>query len=115
MNEMLFFHGRSEEAVLYDALMQRLESALGPFDVIVQKTQITLRTNRVFGCVSPGPKGCIVVTFGLPSRIASERIHQASEPYPNRWTHHIRIYAEDELDEELIDWLKAAYAFASRK
>lgn len=115
MDKMLFFHGRPSEAALYDALMQRLESALGPFDVIVQKTQITLRTSRVFGCVSLGPRGCIVVTFGLPSRVASERIHQASEPHLNRWTHHVRIYVKDELDEELIDWLKAAYAFASRE
>ena len=68
MDKMLFFHGRPSEAALYDAFVQHLRSALGPFDVIVQKTQITLRTSRVFGCVSLGPRGCIVVTFGLPSK-----------------------------------------------
>ena len=115
MNEMIFFNGRPIEASLYETLIERLGEGLGAFDVIVQKTQITFRTNRVFGCVSLGPKGCIIVTFGLPSRVASERIFHASEPHPNRWTHHVRISDKAEIDEELLGWMKAACAFASRE
>ena len=115
MDEYFFFNGRPREAELYQTLKRALAEALGEFDVLVQKTQITFRTSKVFGCVSLRTKGCIVLSFGLPSRVASERIWQAVEPYPNRWTHHVRIRDEAEIDDELLGWMQAAYAFASQK
>ena len=43
------------EVVCFDsgkALLQALYSRLGPFDVDEQKTQITFRAPKVFGCIS---------------------------------------------------------------
>ncbi len=42
-------------------------------------------------------------------------IFQAVEPYPNRWTHHVIIQSAEEIDEELMGWVQAAYAFAQNK
>lgn len=112
---MSLFDGKPGEAALYEALLQALRSRLGPFDVDEQKTQITFRTPRVFGCVSLKGKNGLIVTFGLPSRVASSRIWQAVEPHPNRWTHHVRIRDEAEIDDELLQWLQAAYVFAQTK
>ena len=39
----------------------------------------------------------------------------AVEPYPNRWTHHVVVSRLEELDEELMDWLREAYDFAQNK
>ena len=38
----------------------------------------------------------------------------AVEPYPNRWTHHVTA-AADEIDGELMDWLREAHDFALLK
>ena len=43
------------------------------------------------------------------------RIDIATEPYPNRWTHHVLVSSLDEIDEELMGWLKEAAVFASVK
>lgn len=115
METEFFFAGKPHEAALYEVLAQQLRQRLGPFDVLVQKTQLALRTGRIFTCVSLRGKGCIVVTFGLPARVASARIWQAVEPHPNRWTHHVKVYSSEEIDDELLGWLQAAYDFASRK
>ena len=37
------------------------------------------------------------------------------EPYPGRWTNHVLLSREDEIDEELMDWLREAYDFAESK
>ena len=36
-------------------------------------------------------------------------------PYPNRWTHHFVLSREEEIDDELMDWVKQAAAFAAIK
>jgi hypothetical protein len=55
------------------------------------------------------------VTFGLEHKAESPRIDIATEPYPNRWTHHLLISKPDEIDEELMGWIKEAAEFATVK
>ena len=52
--------------------------------------------------------------YGLTHRF-SEDIDVAVEAYPNRWTHHVMIGAEDEIDGELLSWIVEAAAFAAYK
>lgn len=114
-----FFAGHENLAERYAELRERLAAQLPPFSETVQKTQITWRNCHVFLCISlPRRKrdsGALLLSFGLPYRIVSDRIWQAVEPYPNRWTHHVLLHEWQELDEELIGWLQAAYAFSEQK
>lgn len=41
----------------------------------------------------------------------SPRIDVATELYPNRWTHHILVSEIEEIDDELMGWVKEASAF----
>ena len=107
-----FFAGKPMEAALYRRLLERMFSELPSFEIKVQKTQITFINPRVFACVSLKWKNTLTVTFGLPSKAESPRIFAASEPYPNRWTHHVKIKTPEEIDEELMEWLKSAHAFS---
>ena len=61
------------------------------------------------------PDPFLTITFGLPYRKESVRIDIATEPHPNRWTHHVMIGTEEEIDEELISWIQEAAEFADRK
>ena len=45
----------------------------------------------------------------------SPRIAVATEPYPGRWTHHIVVSSLEEIDDELMGWIKEAAAFAAAK
>ncbi len=122
--DVLFYFGdRSRELALYEVLFRRMEGALPPdVSVKVQKSQISFYGRHLFAAVSlpvrrkkGWPERCILVTFGLPYPKTSPRIAVATEPYPNRWTHHVVVSAEEELDGELMDWLQEAYAFSECK
>lgn len=107
----------------YRVLEDRILAEIGA-DVLVrvQKTQITFSDRRVFGCASipirrrrDWPRHCLMVTFGLAHRLDAPRIAVATEPYPDRWTHHVLVERPDEIDDELMAWLREAHAFSLSK
>ena len=88
----------------------------------VQKSQISFYGRHLFGAASipvrrkkDWPPDCLMVTFGLEHRADSPRIAVATEPYPNRWTHHLLLTDPAEIDRQLLDWLQEAYWFAENK
>lgn len=116
---LLFFQRMPALLPLYQALIERLDTLPADTAIQVQKTQITFVSRYVYGCVSlpvrrkkDWPEQFLLVTFGLPVRLDSPRIAAAVQPYPNRWTHHVLVTTPDDLDAELLDWLRQAQAFA---
>lgn len=120
---LLFFDGHLDALPLYEALVARIEAEIGEMRIKVQKSQISFYQKHLFACVSflrvrrkkDCPESYIVVTFGLSHRVMSPRIDVATEPYPNRWTHHLLISQPEEIDEALMAWLKEAAEFARQK
>lgn len=35
----------------------------------------------------------------------------ATEPYPDRWTHHVLIPEQSEIDDELMEWIRGPVSF----
>ena len=123
-NDVLLFFERLPSALpLYEYFERRVLSEIDDVHIKVQKTQITFSNRHQFACVSflpvrkaaERPECYIVVTFGLRERLDSPRIDAATEPYPNRFTHHILIADMQEIDEELMAWVKAASVFSAGK
>lgn len=115
---LFFFNGRPQELALYQALFRHLEAEFPQASVKVQKSQISFYGRHLFAMVSlPRRKqeSGIVVTIGLPQRLGSPRVAVAVEPYPGRWTHHVPVSREAELDSELLGWLREAYTFSEEK
>lgn len=119
---LFFFDGRPLELELYRRLFQCMEADFPEASVKVQKTQISFYGRHLFAAVSlpvrrkkDWPAHCIVVTIGLSHRLDSPRVAVAVEPYPNRWTHHVLISEERQIDRELLGWLGEAYEFSQSK
>ena len=119
IDAMQFFDRRPRELALYQDFERKALAACPDTHIRVQKTQITLENRHGFAFVSlPRRKvqqPTIVVSFGLSYRVDAPRIWVATEPYPNRWTHHMLIADEGQLDDELLGWIKEAAAFAAAK
>ena len=121
--ELLFFEKHKGALPLYEELSGRIMEELEDVTVKVQKTQITFYNKGLFACVSFAkvkkkselPEPYLTVTFGLEHRAESPRIAVATEPYPNRWTHHVVIHERTDMDEELIGWIREAAAFTEKK
>ncbi len=123
-DDVVFFFDKHIGALpLYEVFEAKVVKEIKNVRIKVQKSQISFYNRHLFACVSFAgvrkkkrcPANYIVITFGLPYRLESPRIEAATEPYPNRWTHHLLILAEEEIDDELFMWVKEAAAFSGGK
>ena len=116
-DELMFFDPMPGALPLYEALRREILSGMPDTAIKVQKSQITFSARYGFAFVSLRrmrgcPKVFLIVTFGLSHRLDSPRIAIAAEPYPNRWTHHVIVSQPEQIDHELMGWLREAHDFA---
>lgn len=108
---------------MYHAVREMICTEFKDVNISVKRTQINFSNKYNFAFVwlpvfkkMKGRCGVyIIFTFGLGYRLKSPRIIEAVEPYPGRWTHHIIIENKSEVDAELNEWIKEAYAFSMVK
>ena len=120
---LLFFDAHPGALELFAALEEAIFARFPETMKRVQKTQITYYHKHVFACVSFArvrrkaelPETWITLTLGLPYPLASDRVAVKTEAYPGRWTTHLVLGTEEELDGELLGWLEEAYDFSERK
>ena len=120
---LLFFDPHPEALPLYEVLEEKIREICPEMQKRVQKTQITFTGRYVFAAVSflrakrkaDMPDPFITLTLGLPCPLVSERAAALTEPYPGRWTVHIVIGKKEEIDEELLSWVREAWIFNESK
>ena len=120
---LLFFDKHMDALPIYEAFEEQVMKEIDNVRVKVQKSQISFYNKHLLACVSFAgvkkkkdcPPAFIVVTLGLNHRVDSPRIDIATEPYPNRWTHHLLLADRKEVDEELMVWVREAAAFSDAK
>lgn len=115
-----FFDGWKPELtpVARTFLLRCLEQWPGT-QVVTQKSQVGLRDPRPYCALWPPlhggfrqrPRDFLVVSLFLPERLASERVAEAVEPYPGRWTNHLLLRTAEEVDEALLSWVARARQF----
>lgn len=113
-----FFSKKTQETTLFLALEQIINS-IGPVKTEVMKSQISFETKTKFAWVwfpqpwdKKRPENSIVLTFGVGRHIEHKQIVKAVEPYPGRWTHHVIIQNNSDLNSDIYQWLCEAYAFS---
>ena len=123
-NDVFFFFGDHMDALpIYERLEKGILTWIPDVKIKVAKTQITFAKRYGFAFVSfnpcrkakERPAVWMTVTFGMGCRKESPRIDVATQPYPGRWTHHVMVGSEEEIDEELLDWIKEAADFSDAK
>lgn len=120
---LLFFESHPDALPIYEILEQKILKEVPNVRVKFQKTQISFYNNHMFACASfmrvrkkkDCPEPFLVVTFSLDHQAVSPRIDVATEPYPGRWTHHVLTAGKEEIDDELMEWIREAAAFSDRK
>ena len=117
-----FFSGHETALPLYLAVEACLLSAFPDTRTVVRKTQISFSARRMYACVSLArvrrkaelPDPYLTLTLAMPYPVSSGRVAARTEAYPGRWTTHFVLAAPDDLDAEMKDWIREAYAFADR-
>ena len=120
---LFFFNDHKDAFPFYERLEGMILEQIPDVKIKVSKTQISFSNKRGFAFVSfnpcrrakDRPNVWMTVTFGLSYRKDSPRIDAATEPYPNRWTHHVMVGSEEEIDAELMGWIREAAEFSASK
>jgi hypothetical protein len=116
----LLFGKRKAALELFQQVQNYIES-LGDIKTTVTKTQVSFGTNRKFAWVwlpqmwiKKQSEDSIVLTFALDHLVDDERIKEAVEPSPGRWTHHVVIQEKSDFDENVRAWILEAWKISLR-
>ena len=95
---VLFFDKMPQALPLYKMFAEKVLAEYPDVQIKIQKSQISFSNKHQFAFVwlpirkmKNRPDIYIIVSFGLPYCLDSPRIIESTEPYPNRWTHHVII------------------------
>ncbi len=110
-----FFRDKAESRRLFEAILRQVER-LGDATIRSSKSQIAFRRKTNFALVwIPGqylkdrPTAPLVLAISFPERNTSPRWKEITEVGPKRFTHHLELYHEKEIDEQVFKWLKRAW------
>lgn len=76
------------------------------------KTSVNLAARHHFGAVHPGKDG-LRVGFLLRRKVEDSRIIRHEWAGGDRWGHQVRLTGPNDIDDQLLGWLKEAYEQAS--
>lgn len=95
---------------IYDRLL-KTTGKFGPVSEEPKKTSIHLMNKTAFAGVATR-KGALVLTIKSDRKLSSPRIHKSEQTSPNRFHHEVKLTSPAEVDAELVQWLKDAYALS---
>lgn len=118
---LFFFDGQPGALALYEALAERLLAEYPATEIRVKKTQIGFYDGHMYCCASltpvlpkaRRPDPFLTVTFGSDAPIESPRL-VCVPVRANRFTHHALIGSPEDIDAELLGWLRASRNLRSR-
>ena len=92
---------------IYTRLLEALRT-LGPFQEEPKKTSIHLSRTASFAGVHPR-KSYLYLNIRTDALIESPRIVKSEQVSKNRFHNELKLSSSDEIDKELLGWLKDAY------
>ncbi len=95
----------------FEALCALLR-AIGPMQFNPLKTMITLSTTKNFGGITIR-KSRIDLGFFLPRQERDGRIARTEKISAQKIAHHVQLSSPVDVDQQLEQWLRESYAFAS--
>lgn len=109
-----FFVGRAVSRRLFEIVREAIKET-GQSDIRVTTSQVAFRRRTGFAFAwMPNMylrRGGVplVLTIGLRRRDDSPRWKQVVEAAPGRFTHHLEIRSEADVDDEVRAWLREAW------
>lgn len=98
-------------AAVYAELRKRL-GEMGPFETEAKKTSLHLTRGRAFVGVHPR-RGGILLNIVTDVPLDTTRLHKQEQVSARRWHNEVLLQSVDDIDDEVLEWLAAAYDLVS--
>ncbi|BDX08275.1 DUF4287 domain-containing protein [Planctobacterium marinum] len=96
---------------IYEKLILAIKAFAPDMEVSPKKAYVSLRRNKQFALIQPSTKTRIDVGINLKGTAPDERL-EASGSFNAMVSHRVRITDIEQIDTELLNWLKAAWEVA---
>jgi predicted transport protein len=93
---------------IYDALLAAVQKFGGDVEVAPKKAYVSLRRKKQFACFQPSTATRMDVGINLKDAATTERL-ELSGSFNSMVSHRVRVTKKEEVDKELIGWLRKAY------
>jgi hypothetical protein len=111
--EPLFARYQPHVRDLFDHFVVMVQS-IGPVTIIPQKTRISFQVRVRFVSIYPR-KSHLRIGFWFPERHNHPRFIKIEQYGKRAYGHDLRLSSLDELDNQLLDWLRLAYAVGEQQ
>ena len=105
---MQYSKGKEHLRPILDAILEAIKAFGDDIEVVPKKANVSLRRKRQFALVQPSTKKRMDVGLKYNEAPQSERI-LSSGSFGSMCTNRVALTAVEEVDEEMIAFLKAAY------
>lgn len=102
------YKGKESLFPIYNELLPILKGLGNDVTITPKKTSVSIIRKRQFVLIKPTTKTRIDLGLKLPEKPTTDRLGN-SGPFGTMCTHRVQLTSLDEVDEELIGWIKEAY------
>ena len=93
---------------IYESLLNAVKSFGSDIPITPKKGSVSVIRKKQFALIKPATKSRIDLGLKLKERAFTNRLGN-SGPFGTMCTHRVQLTEIDQVDSELIEWLKAAY------
>jgi len=102
------FKGKEALIPVYEQLISYIKTLGSDVTITPKKGSVSIIRKRQFFLIKPATKSRIDLGFKLKDKPVTDRLEN-SGPFGTMCTHRVKISSIDEIDNELMDWIKEAY------
>lgn len=102
------YKGKETLIPIYEKLLTVVKGFGGDVKITPKKTSVSIIRKRQFALIKPATKSRIDLGLKLKDKPTTDRLEN-SGPFGTMCTHRVRLTSNDEVDDQLIEWLKEAY------
>ncbi len=102
------YEGKENLKPLYDKLVSEIEKFGDDVELAPKKAYVSLRRKKQFGLIQPSTKTRLDIGINLKGVEPGGKLEKAGS-WNTMVSHRVKLSTDDNIDSELIGWLKAAY------
>lgn len=105
------YQGKEHFKPLYDKLISEIKGFGGDFEIAPKNAYVSLRRKKQFATLAPATKTRFEIGINLKGQEPKGKL-EAEKPN-SMCSHKMKLTGMNEIDEEVLSWIKAAYRKSS--